>query len=84
MYNGGGESMEEVLQAISTIGFPIVSFLICAYFIKYAYDKQQEQTSKSMDKIGSLADAVNSNSQAILALTEEIREMKMEVLQKEN
>ena len=76
--------MNEILQAISTIGFPIVSFLICAYFIKYAYDKEQEQTSKSMDKIGSLADAVNTNSQAILALTEEISEMKMEVLQRNN
>lgn len=71
--------MSEVFQAISTVGFPIVSFLIAAYFIKYAYDKQLESQKTAMDKIGTLAEAVNANSNAILALTEEIREMKYEI-----
>lgn len=68
--------MQEIAQIISTIGFPIFSFLIAAYFIKYTYDKTAEANKNAMDKIGSLADAVNNNTTVLLNLTEEIRDIK--------
>lgn len=64
--------MSEVVQIISTIGFPIVSFLIAAYFIKYTYDKTAEANNNSMEKIGDLAEAVNNNTVVLTHLVEKI------------
>ena len=40
--------MTELVQIISTVGFPIVSFLIAAYFIKYTYDKTTEANKEAI------------------------------------
>lgn len=65
----GVETMQELTTIISTVGFPIVSFLISAYFIKYTYDRQLEQDNKYRDQekehwecIASLTTAVNNNT----------------------
>lgn len=70
--------MTELVQIISTVGFPIVSFLIAAYFIKYTYDKTTESNKEAMDKIGALAEAVNHNSEVLVTLVDEIRDSKKE------
>ena len=67
--------MSELAQIISTVGFPIVSFLIAAYFIKYTYDKTAESNKDAMSKIGNLAEAVNKNTSVLVNLTEEIRDL---------
>lgn len=64
--------MQEVITAISTVGFPIVSFLICAWFIKYSYDKSLDMYNKSMEKISTLADAVNHNTLVLTELVERL------------
>lgn len=64
--------MNEVVQIISTVGFPIVSFLIAAYFIKYTYDKTAEANKEAMDKISDLAEAVNNNTVVLTHLVEKI------------
>lgn len=66
--------MNEIAQVISSVGFPIVSFLIASYFIKYTYDKTSEANKNAMDKIGCLAEAVNHNSEVLANLVDEIRE----------
>ena len=70
--------MTELVQIISTVGFPLVSFLIAAYFIKYTYDKTTEANKEAMDKIGALAEAVNHNSEVLVTLVDEIRDSKKE------
>ena len=70
--------MTELVQIISTVGFPIVSFLIAAYFIKYTYDKTTEANKEARDKIGALAEAVNHNSEVLVTLVDEIRDSKKE------
>ena len=60
------------IQAISTVGFPICSFLIAAYFIKYSYDKSNEMYSQSIDKIGKLANAVNNNTMVLTELVKKL------------
>ena len=60
------------IQTISTVGFPICSFLIAAYFIKYSYDKSNEMFKDSINKIGTLAEAVNNNT---MVLTELVRKI---------
>ena len=72
--------MEDVVSGISTVGFPIVSFLISAWFIKYSYDKQMERDKvnderedKHWQELSNLTEAVNQNSQAVNKIVEELR-----------
>lgn len=68
--------MNDVVQIISTVGFPIVSFLIAAYFIKYTYDKTAEANKEAMDKIGALAEAVNNNTVVLTQLVQQINDLE--------
>lgn len=69
--------MNEWVQIISTVGFPIVAFLICVYGLKYAYDKSREDNKSALEQISKLADAINNNTIALANLVEEIhREQK--------
>ena len=65
------ESMD-IINAITNVGFPIVSFLICAWFIKYSYDKSLNMYDKSLEKIATLADAVNHNTEVLATLVKEV------------
>ena len=72
--------MKEIVSGISTVGFPIVSFLISAWFIKYSYDKQMERDKvnderedKHWQELSNLTAAVNENSQAVNKIVEELR-----------
>lgn len=60
------------VQAISTVGFPICSFLIAAYFIKYSYDKSNDMFKDSIEKIGTLATAVNNNTMVLTELVKKL------------
>ena len=64
--------ISELTTIISSVGFPIVSFLIAAYFIKYTYDKTTEANRDAMDKIGQLAEAVNNNTIVLTHLVEKL------------
>ena len=64
--------MGDIATLISSVGFPIVSFLIAAYFIKYTYDKTTEANKDAMDKIGQLAEAVNNNTVVLTHLVEKL------------
>ena len=65
--------MQELVTAISTVGFPIVSFLIMVAGLKYAFDKSNEKSDKDMEKISTLAEAVNNNTLVLTQLVEEMR-----------
>ena len=72
--------MKEIVSGISTVGFPIVSFLISAWFIKYSYDKHMERDKvnderedKHWQELSNLTAAVNENSQAVNKIVEELR-----------
>lgn len=64
--------MDVWITAVSTVGFPIVSFLISAWFIKYTYDKSTEQNEKALERIGTLAEAVNNNTEVLAELVKKI------------
>lgn len=61
--------MNEISTIISTVGFPIFSFLLSSYFIKYTYDK-------NMANITQLTEAVNNNTLVLTKLVEKIGEEK--------
>ena len=65
--------MNEIAQIISTIGFPIFSFLLCGYALKYVYDKERKSLDDAIQKLGELTMAVEHNSEAIRDLTKDLR-----------
>lgn len=67
----------EIIEAlIGSVGFPIVAFIICAYFLKYTYDKSMEQTREITNQITQLAEAVNNNTQVLTQLVEKVDKKK--------
>lgn len=66
--------METWVQIISTVGFPIVAFLIAAYGLKYAYDKSTEQNESALDKIADLTKAVNNNTLVLSHLVDKLED----------
>lgn len=65
--------MNDIVQAISVCGFPIVSFLICGAFLKYVYDKSLEMLNSALNKLGDLTEAVNHNSEVLRDLVTEVK-----------
>lgn len=75
--------MDELASIISTVGFPIVSFLLAGYFIKYSYDaamtKDKEHDAREDEhwkELSKLTQAVSENSTAIRELIQETRQNK--------
>lgn len=64
--------MQEWASIISTIGFPIFSFLLCGAGLKYVYDKERASLDAAIEKLGALTLAVEKNSEAIRDLAQEI------------
>ena len=65
--------MMDWIQVVSTLGFPIAAFAICAWFLKYVYDKSLAQFDKSLDRLGDLTEAVNHNSEVLADLVAEVK-----------
>lgn len=42
--------MQEVVQMISTVGFPILCACACGYYVKYITDKNREQIAELNEK----------------------------------
>ena len=65
--------MNDIAQIISTIGFPIVSFLLAGWACKYVYDRERKSLDNAIEKLGELTLAVEKNSESIRDLAAEIR-----------
>lgn len=69
-------TLQDIMTAITTVGFPIVMCLACAWYIKYTTDKQREEVksinelhAKEMDKV---TEAVNNNTVALTRLVDRL------------
>lgn len=66
----------DFVNIVSTLGFPIFSFIVCGLALKYCYDRERETLSQTIEKIGALTMAVEHNSEAIRDLAREISKDK--------
>lgn len=71
--------MADIASLVSTVGFPIASYLIAALFIKYSYDKQlekdkmtDEREERHWEEISKLTAAVNNNTEVLRDLTKQM------------
>lgn len=70
----------EVLQAITTVGFPIVMCGAMAYYVKYTTDKHREEVQKLNDQhnqeMKEVTQAINNNTVAFTKLCEKLDNSK--------
>ena len=66
-----------ITELISTVGFPIVCFGMCAWYVKYREDKNDEQMDKlnamHNDETKRMTEALNNNTLALTQLTDTLR-----------
>ena len=66
--------MNEFTQVISTVGFPIFSFLLAGRALKYVYDRERKSLDNAVAQLSELTQAVNHNSEVIVRLSDEVNE----------
>lgn len=66
-----------ITSLISNVGFPIVCFLACAWYVKYREDKNDEKIDKLNtmhdDENKRMVEAINNNTVALTRLTDTLR-----------
>ena len=63
-------------EIISTIGFPIVCFIMCGYYVKYREDKNDDKYDKLNaqhdEEMKQIVSALNNNTIALQKLTDKL------------
>ena len=76
LYWEGGYGMTEIVQLISSVGFPIVCCLLMFYYIKNVTDKFQQQLTDIMkehkEETKSMETALNNNTLALQKLSDKL------------
>lgn len=74
----GGEYMNinDILTAVTTVGFPIVCCGAMMYYVKYATDKHREEietlNTQHKDEMKEVTNAVNNNTLALQKLCDKM------------
>lgn len=63
-------------EIISTVGFPIVCFVMCGYYVKYREDKNDDKYDKLNaqhdEEMKQIVSALNNNTIALQKLTDKL------------
>lgn len=66
-----------IMQAISTVGFPIVCCLCMGWYVKYSTDKNREELAKvneqHKEEMTEVTQAINNNTIALTQLCDFIK-----------
>lgn len=63
--------MNEIIQTINTVGFPIACVLGLGWYVKYLTDTHRNQVDK-------MAEAVNNNTQVLIRICEKLEASGLE------
>lgn len=67
---------DAITTMVSTLGFPIVCFLMCGWYVKYREDKNDDKIEKLNaqhdEENRRMIDAVNNNTLALQKLTDKL------------
>lgn len=63
-------------EIVSTVGFPIVCFLMCGYYVKYREDKNDEKfdrlNAQHDEEAKRMTEALNNNTLALQKLADKL------------
>lgn len=72
--------MTEIVNIISTVGFPVAGCCAMAWYVKYITDKNREQieamNQKHKEEMNSVTEAINNNTVALTKLCDELQTKK--------
>lgn len=72
--------MSTLSEIISTVGFPIVCFIMCGYYVKYREDKNDDKydklNSQHDEEMKQVVNALNNNTIALQKLTDKLEANK--------
>ena len=70
--------VQALSDIISTVGFPIVCFIMCGWYVKYREDRNDEKIDKLNtmhdDESKQMVSALNNNTLALQKLTDKLGE----------
>lgn len=70
--------MNEIVQLISTVGFPIVACLLLGWYVKYQTDNYRSEVQdiqkEHREEVQKMTEAINNNTVALTQLCEKIKE----------
>lgn len=68
--------MNEIVQVISAVGFPIVAAIGCGYFVKWQYEQNQKQIeamrTEHKEEVQNMTKAIENNTIALTRLIEKL------------
>ena len=68
--------VNNISEIISTVGFPIVCFLLCGWYVKYREDKNDDKYDKIInqhdDEMKQIVAAINNNTVALQKLADKL------------
>ena len=68
--------VQALSDIISTVGFPIVCFIMCGWYVKYREDRNDEKIDKLNtmhdDESKQMVSALNNNTLALQKLTDKL------------
>lgn len=68
--------MNEIVQVISAVGFPIVAAIGCGYFVKWQYEQNQKQIEsmrqEHKEETTKMTEALNNNTLALQKLIDKL------------
>lgn len=68
--------MNDIVQVISAVGFPIVAAVGCAYFVKWQYQQNQQQLEamrkEHKEEVANMTKAIENNTQALIRLVDKL------------
>ena len=66
--------MNDIVQNISAVGFPVVAAVGCAYFVKWQYEQNQKQLEEMRkehkEEVNNMTKAIENNTVALTRLLE--------------
>ena len=70
--------MNDLVQIISAVGFPIVAAVGCAYFVKWQYEQNNKQVEEMRkehkEEVQKMTEALNNNTLALQQLIDRLKE----------
>lgn len=68
--------MNDVVQIISAVGFPIVAAVGCAYFVKWQYEQNQKQVEEMRkehkEEVVNMTKAIENNTLILTKLCDKL------------
>lgn len=68
--------ISNISEIVSSVGFPIVCFLMCGYYVKYREDKNDEKFDKLNaqhdEEAKRMTEALNNNTLALQKLADKL------------